>query len=113
MSGVNKTRFLVRLESCECICRLNESLCNSKQKGNCGGCWCVCKELDDWGFCEKVYMWNPGTSDCECSKTCKIDESLDTKNCSCEKRLICKLVLGCNDEILNTTKTSPDDEKIT
>ena len=24
----------------------------------------------------------------ECNKACKIDEYLDTKNCSCEKRLI-------------------------
>ena len=42
-------------------------------------------------------MWN---------KACKIDEQLDTKkNCFCEKRLIGKLVLEYEDEILNTTET--------
>ena len=41
--------------------------------------------------------------DYECNKACKIDEYLDTKNCSCKKRLIGKLLLECKDEILNTT----------
>ena len=33
-----------------------------------------------------------------------MDEYLDIKNCSCEKRLFGKLVIAC--EILNATKTS-------
>ena len=37
---------------------------------------------------------------------------MDTKNCSCEKRLICKLVLACEDEMLNMTETSPDDKNV-
>ena len=73
----------------------------------------MCKELDDCSFCKDDYMWNPSTCDCECNKANKIDEYLDIKNCSCEKRLIGKLVLGCEDEILNTTETSPDDKKVT
>ena len=32
--------------------------------------------------------------------------------CSCWKRLIGKLVLVCEDEILNTTKTSLDDKEV-
>ena len=35
------------------------------------------------------------------------------KNCSCEKRLIGKLVLGCEDKILTTTKTSPYNKRVT
>ena len=46
---------------------------------------------------KKGYMWNTSTCDCDYSKTCKIDQYLDTKNCSYEKRLICKLVLACED----------------
>ena len=42
-------------------------------------------------------MWNPNTCDCECNKTCKIAEYLDIKNCSCKKRLFCKLVLVSED----------------
>ena len=34
----------------------------------------------------------------------KIYEYLDTKNCSCEKCLVSKLVLECEDEMLNTTQ---------
>ena len=41
--------------------------------------------------------------DCECKRPCKTDEYLDTENCSCEKRLFGKLVLECEDEILNST----------
>ena len=57
-------------------------------------------------------MWNPSTCDCECSKACIIDEYLDITNCSCEKRLFGKLVLACEDGILNTTETSLDNEKV-
>ena len=35
-----------------------------------------------------------------------MDEYLGIKNCSCEKRLFGKLVIACEDEILNATKTS-------
>ena len=36
----------------------------------------------------------------------KIDEYLDTKNCSCKKCLFGKLVLACQVEVLNTTETA-------
>ena len=38
---------------------------------------------------------------------------LDNKNCSCKKCPSAKLVLACEYEILNTTKTSFDDKKVT
>ena len=50
---------------------------------------------------------------CESNKACKIDEYLDIRNCSCEKRLFGKLALACEDEILNTNETSFDDKKVT
>ena len=86
--------------------QLNESVCNSNQKWNHDQCWCKCKQLDDWSSCKDVYMWNPRTCDCECNKACKIDEYLNIKNCLCKKRLIGKLVLECENKILNTTETS-------
>ena len=104
MSKVNKTIFLVQHESCECKCRLNESVSNSKQKWNHNECWCKCKSLDDYSSCEKGYMWYPSTCDCEYNKACKIDEYLNTKNCYCKKRLIGRLVLECEDEISNTIR---------
>ena len=76
-------------------------------------CRCECKEFNDWSSCRNDYIWNPTTCDCECNKACKIDEHLDTKNCSSEKRLIGKSVLECEDKILNTTETSINDKKVT
>ena len=47
-------------------------------------------------------MWNPSTCGFECNKACKIEEYLDIKKSSCEKHLIRKLVLECEDEIFVT-----------
>ena len=58
-------------------------------------------------------MWNPSTCNCECNKASKIDEYLNTKNVSREKHLFGKLVLACEDEILNTTEKSLADKKVT
>ena len=89
MSGVNETRFLVQHK---CECRLNKSVCDSKQKWNHDEYRCKCKELDGWGSCKNYYMWNPSTCDWKYNKACKIDGYLSTKNCSCKKRLTGKLV---------------------
>ena len=90
---------------------MNKSICNSKQKWIYNKYWCECKELDDWDFCQKGYIWNPSTCDWECNKACKVDEYLDTKNCSFEKCLIGELDLECEDEILHTTETLLTDKK--
>ena len=111
MSGVNDTRPLVQHDSIKC--QFNESVCNSKQKWNHAECRCECKELDNWGSCKDDYMCNPNTYDCEYNKACKINEYLDIRNCSYEKRLFGKLVLAWEDEILNATETSSSDEKVT
>ena len=39
-------------------------------------------------------------------------KKLKIKNCFCEKRLIGKLVLECEDEILNTNETILNDNKV-
>lgn len=57
MSGVNETIFRVQHEWCMCKGRLNNIICSLKPKGNLGECRCDCKELHDWGSCEKaLYM---------------------------------------------------------
>ena len=59
-------------------------------------------------------MWIPSAGDYECNKAYKIDEFLDIKNFSCKKSIFNKLVLTLlltfEDEILNTTETSLDNE---
>ena len=112
VSGVDETKFVVQHESRECKCRLNESVCNSKQKWNHVDCQYQCKELDDWGSCKNGYIWHFSTCDCECNKVCQIDKHWDIRNCSCKTRLIGKLVLQRENEILNTTETLVDDEKV-
>ena len=71
------------------------------------------QNVDDWGSCEKDYIWNPSTCDCECNKTWKSVRNKNTKSCSWKKRLIDKLVLACEGEILTKTKISLGDEKVT
>ena len=45
MSRTNETRQIKWHESCTCICRLDTSICNNKQKWNEDKCRCECKEL--------------------------------------------------------------------
>ena len=58
-------------------------------------------------------MWYTSTLDCECKKACGSDEYLIIKNCSWAKRLIDKVVLVCENEILNTAKASLDNKNVT
>ena len=53
---------------------------------------CECKELIDKGICDKGSIWNPSNCECECNKSCDIDEYLDYQNCKCKKKLVDKLV---------------------
>ena len=90
---------------------MNESVSNSKQKWSDDECQWECKELDDCSLCKDKYMWNPSTSDRECNKVCKIDLNFQIhiyilKIVPVKKCLFGKLVLACEDEILNTTETA-------
>ena len=42
----NETRHVKWHESCKCKCRLDASLCNSKQRWNNDKCRCECKKND-------------------------------------------------------------------
>ena len=113
MSAVNQTRIIVQHESWECKCGFNENECNWKQKWNPDEFWCECKKLENWSSCGKSYTWNLSTCDSECNRACKIDKFLDSKYCSCGKQLTRRLVLECEDEILNTTETLTNDKQET
>ena len=66
---LNETRNILWHESCKCVCRLNSSVCNSKQIWNSNTCRCDCNE-DFAGIinCNKEYTWNPSTCECQCDK---------------------------------------------
>ena len=76
------------------------------QKWNHDKCWCDCKELRACDSCIDDYIWNPTMWDREWNKACKTTEHLNIGNCSREERLLDKLVLICEDEILIITETS-------
>ena len=83
-------------ESCKCVCRLNSSVCNSKQIWNSDTCRCDCNE-DFAGIinCDKGYMWNPSTCACQCDTWCKPGQYLDHKNCVCKNKLIGRVIAEC------------------
>ena len=62
-------------------CRLDESVCNNKQRWNEDICRCECKELIDKGIYDKEFIGNPSNSECECDKSCDVGKYLDYKNC--------------------------------
>ena len=105
LSRTNEARHIKWHETCKCKCRLDASVCNSKQRWNVDKCQCECKELIDKGICDRGYAWNPSNCECECDKSCDLGEYLDYKNCKCRKTLVDKLVEECNENI--------DDAKLT
>ena len=82
---LNETRNVLQHESCKCVCRLNSSVCNSKQIWNSDTCRCDYNE--DFASiinCTKGYTWNPSTCECQCDMWCKPGQYLDYKNRVCK-----------------------------
>ena len=68
MSRTNETRHIKWHETCKCKCRLDASVCNSKQRWNKDKCRCESKELIDKGICNIGFIWNPSNCEYECDK---------------------------------------------
>ena len=100
---LNETRSVIWHESCKCACRLNSSVCNSKQIWNSDTCKCECNE-DFAGIinCIKGYTWNPSTCECQCDMWCKPGQYLDHKNCVCKDKLIGRVIAECT-SVINET----------
>ena len=100
---LNGTRNVLWHESCTCVCRLNSSVCNSKQIWNSDTCRCDCNE-DFTGIisCDKGYPWNPSTCECQCDMWCKPGQYLDNKKCIYKNKLIGRVIAECTD-IINDT----------
>ena len=106
---LNETRNVLWHESCKCVCRLNSSVCNSKQIWNSNTCRCDCNE-NFAGIinCNKGYMWNPSTCECQCDKWCKSGQYLDHKNCVCKNKLIGRVIEECTSVINETMINNKD-----
>ena len=106
---LNETRNVLWHESCKCVCRLNSSVCNSKQIWNSDTCSCDCNE-DFAGIisCNKGYTWNPSTCECQCDMWCKPGQYLDNKKCICKNKLIGRVISECtsliNETMMNNKK---------
>ena len=85
MSGTNETRHIKQHETCKCKCRLDTSVCNSKQRWNNDKCRCECKELIDNGRCNKGFNWNLSNCECACNKLWDVGEYIDYKVVNAEK----------------------------
>ena len=102
MSRNNETRHIKWNETCKCICRLDKTICNSKQWWNKDKCRCECKELIDKGVCSKECIWNTSNCECECDKSCGIGKYLDYSSCKCGKKLVDPPVEECTENIDET-----------
>ena len=108
---LNETRNVLWHESCKCVCRLNSSVCNSKQIWNIDTCSCDCNE-DFAGIltCNKGYMWNPSTWACECDMWCKPGQYLDYKKCVCENKITTECTGLINETMMNNKMSITNDD---
>ena len=112
MSRTNETRYIKWQETCKCKCRLDESVCNNKQRWNKDKCRCECKESIDKEICDKGFIWNSSNCDCGCNKSCDIGEYLDYNNCKCRNKLVDILVEECSENIDGNEIVYNDYEKV-
>ena len=106
---LNETRNVLWHESCKCVCRLNSSVCNSKQIWNSDACRCDCNE--DFASiisCDKGFTWNPSTCECQCDVWCKPGQYLDHKNCICKNKLVGRATAECTNIINETIMNNRD-----
>ena len=94
---------------CKCVCRLNSSVCNSKQIWNSDTCKCDCnKDFVGIITCNKGYIWNPSTCECQCDMWCKPGQYLDHKNCICKNKLVGRVIEECTSVINETMMNNRD-----
>ena len=106
---LNETRNVLQHESCKCVCKLNSTVCNSKQIWNSDTCRCDCNE--DFASMisrDKGYTWNPSTCECQCDMWCKPGQYLDHKNCVCKNKLVGRIIEECT-SIINETMINNKD----
>ena len=111
---LNETRNVLQHESCKCVCRLNSSVCNSKQISNSDTCRCDCNE-DFAGIinCTKGCTWNPSTCEFQCDMWCKPGQYLDYKNCVCKNKLVGRVIAECTNvinEIMMNNRDNKDND---
>lgn len=111
MSSTNETCHVSRHECCSSKCRLDPSVCNNRQDWNSDKCSSEWKELIDKGRWDDELWWGILVR-VNVNMINHVMKHLDYKKCKCRRKLIDKLVLIWEDEILNTNEISFDGKKI-
>ena len=65
ITAINESKTLTKYTSCEFKCKFAVAKYNSNQMWNNDKCRCECKKHH---ICEKDYVWNPATYNCENGK---------------------------------------------
>ena len=94
ITGINESKTLTKHISCECKYKLDVAKCNSNQWWNSNKCWCKCKKHY---ICEKDYVWNPST--CNCQNRKYLANIID------DSAIVC-------DEVIDVEARSNDDETV-
>ena len=58
--------------------------------------------------CDKGYVWNPSTCECQCDTWCKQGQYLDHRNCVCKNKLIGRVIEECTSVINETMINNKD-----
>ena len=97
--AINESKNLKGI-SCKCKRELNGTKCNSTQWWNNDKCWCQCKKHH---ICEKDYVWNPATCNCENGKY--LASIMD------DSAIMCDEVIESYDEETKTVSTNSNEKK--
>ena len=92
---INESEILRKHISCECKCKFDGTLCKSNHWWNNDKCRCECKKIH---VCEKDYIWNPATVNCENGKY--LASIMD------DLAIICDEVIKWYDEEIKTIPTN-------
>ena len=101
VAGINEWKILTKHLSCECKCKFHVKKCNSNQWWNNDKYRCTCEKHY---ICEKGYVWNFATCNCENGKYLAsiMDDSMIT----------CDEVIKPYDEKIKTIPTSFNEKEV-
>ena len=102
ITGINESKTLTKHISCQCKCKFDGTKCKSNKWWNNDKYRCECKKHH---ICEKDYVWNPATCNCENGKYLASikDDSVIT----------CTEVIKSYDEEIKASPTNFDEKNIT
>ena len=102
ITGINESKTWRKHISCECKCKLDTIKCNSNQWRNNDKWQCECKKNH---ICEKKYVCNPATCNCENRKY--LASTMDDSVITCDE------VIESYNEEIETIPINFNEKKLT